>query len=98
VKTFGKLTGIFPMQLISIYCVLQNDLLNNVKFNTSSRCMPPLVATSMVSSWYPNVDGCGLQCRNPMLSDDEHNSAHKFVAIIGSVSLLCTLFTVVGAL
>jgi len=66
-----------------------------VKYNTSSRCMPPLVATSMVSSWYPNIDGCGLQCRNPMLTDAEHNNAHTFVAIVGSTSLVCTLFAVV---
>ncbi|XP_013397991.1 smoothened homolog [Lingula anatina] len=65
---------------------------SNLNFNTSSTCQAPLVATSNKDSWYEGVDGCGLQCQNPLFTDDEHRQVHIFIGVVGSLCLVLTLF------
>ena len=45
---------------------------------------------------YGDVEGCGIQCENPLFSEREHDVVHLAVAIAGSLCAACTLFTVVG--
>lgn len=50
-----------------------NNALRDVKFNTTGECLRPLVAAER---WPTDatviVDGCGVQCKDPLYTDDEH--------------------------
>lgn len=70
----------------------QNEV-QNIKFNTSGRCEAPLVRTDNPKSWYEDVEGCGIQCQNPLFTNSEHDAMHVYIAIFGSVTILCTFFT-----
>ena len=35
---------------------------------------------------YNEVEGCGIQCENPLFTDDEHRTC---VYIVGTISVLC---------
>uniref|UniRef100_A0A674EPL9 Protein smoothened n=1 Tax=Salmo trutta TaxID=8032 RepID=A0A674EPL9_SALTR len=64
-----------------------------LKFNTSGQCEAPLVKTDVQASWYKDVEGCGIQCNNPLFTDEEHSDMHAYIAVFGTVTLLCTFFT-----
>uniref|UniRef100_A0A3Q3JLR1 Smoothened, frizzled class receptor n=1 Tax=Monopterus albus TaxID=43700 RepID=A0A3Q3JLR1_MONAL len=66
-----------------------------LKFNTSGQCEAPLVKTDIQSSWYKDVEGCGIQCDNPLFTEEEHNDMHAYIAYFGTITLLCTFFTLV---
>uniref|UniRef100_A0A8B9HC78 Protein smoothened n=1 Tax=Astyanax mexicanus TaxID=7994 RepID=A0A8B9HC78_ASTMX len=70
----------------------QNEV-QKLKFNTSGHCEAPLVKTDIQASWYKDVEGCGIQCDNPLFTEEEHTDMHSYIAIFGSVTLLCTFFT-----
>ncbi|XP_028667262.2 smoothened homolog [Erpetoichthys calabaricus] len=65
----------------------------NIKFNSSGHCEAPLVRTDNPSSWYEDVEGCGIQCQNPLFTMDEHQDMHTYIAIFGSITIFCTFFT-----
>ncbi len=77
----------------SVLCV-QNEV-QKLKFNTSGQCEAPLVKTDIQSSWYKDVEGCGIQCDNPLFTEEEHNDMHAYIAYFGTITLLCTFFTLV---
>ncbi|XP_034019485.1 smoothened homolog isoform X2 [Thalassophryne amazonica] len=64
-----------------------------LKFNTSGQCEAPLVKTDIQSSWYKDVEGCGIQCDNPLFTEEEHTDMHAYIAYFGTITLLCTFFT-----
>uniref|UniRef100_A0A671YUQ4 Protein smoothened n=1 Tax=Sparus aurata TaxID=8175 RepID=A0A671YUQ4_SPAAU len=66
-----------------------------LKFNTSGQCEAPLVKTDIQSSWYKDVEGCGIQCDNPLFTEEEHDDMHAYIAYFGTITLLCTFFTLV---
>ncbi|XP_030643964.1 protein smoothened [Chanos chanos] len=70
----------------------QNEV-QKIKFNTSGHCEAPLVKTDIQASWYKDVEGCGIQCNNPLFTEEEHSDMHTYIAIFGSITLLCTFFT-----
>lgn len=70
--------------------------MQKIKFNTSGQCEAPLVKTDIQASWYKDVEGCGIQCDNPLFTEDEHSDMHGYIAIFGSITLLCTFFTLVS--
>lgn len=72
----------------------QNEV-QKLKFNTSGQCEAPLVKTDIQSSWYKDVEGCGIQCDNPLFTEAEHNDMHVYIAYFGTITLLCTFFTLV---
>lgn len=74
--------------------LLQNEV-QKLKFNTSGQCEAPLVKTDIQSSWYKDVEGCGIQCDNPLFTESEHNDMHIYIAYFGTITLLCTFFTLV---
>lgn len=51
--------------------------------------------TDIQSSWYKDVEGCGIQCDNPLFTEEEHNDMHAYIAYFGTITLLCTFFTLV---
>ena len=78
----------------SFWLFVQTSMLL-VKVNDTKSCFPPLVATTNENSWYPYVDGCGLQCENVLYTEADHAHAHIFILVTGLSCLFCTLFTVV---
>lgn len=66
-----------------------------MRFNTTGQCVSPLVPTDNPSSFYEGVEGCGLQCADPLLTAQERLQIHKMVAWGATLALLCNLFTVV---
>lgn len=65
----------------------------NIKFNSSGQCEAPLVRTDNPKSWYEDVEGCGIQCQNPLFTEAEHQDMHSYIAVFGAITGLCTLFT-----
>ncbi|KAM3832816.1 LOW QUALITY PROTEIN: protein smoothened [Vipera latastei] len=65
----------------------------NIKFNSSGRCEAPLVQTENPKSWYEDVEGCGIQCQNPLFTQKEHREMHVYIAAFSSITILCTFFT-----
>ncbi|XP_074831906.1 LOW QUALITY PROTEIN: protein smoothened [Carettochelys insculpta] len=65
----------------------------NIKFNSSGRCEAPLVQTDNPKSWYEDVEGCGIQCQNPLFTESEHLNMHSYIAVFSSVTIFCTFFT-----
>ena len=51
--------------------------------------------TDIQSSWYKDVEGCGIQCDNPLFTEEEHDDMHAYIAYFGTITLLCTFFTLV---
>ncbi|EDO40119.1 predicted protein [Nematostella vectensis] len=71
-----------------------NGTLKKLHLNESA-CKAPLVETAYKPSWYEGIEGCGIQCMNPIFSEEEHTRIHRFVAAFGTLTTVCTLFTVV---
>uniref|UniRef100_H2ZZD7 Protein smoothened n=1 Tax=Latimeria chalumnae TaxID=7897 RepID=H2ZZD7_LATCH len=65
----------------------------SIKFNSSGRCEAPLVRTDNPKSWYEDVEGCGIQCQNPLFTLGEHQDMHVYIAVFGSITIFCTFFT-----
>ncbi|KAM5172055.1 protein smoothened [Mantella aurantiaca] len=65
----------------------------NIKFNSSGQCEAPLVRTDNPKSWYEDVEGCGIQCENPLFTQKEHREMHVYIAVFSSVTIFCTFFT-----
>lgn len=80
--------------LSSLFPSWQNEV-QNIKFNSSGQCEAPLVRTDNPKSWYEDVEGCGIQCQNPLFTEAEHLDMHRYIATFGAVTGLCTLFTLV---
>lgn len=72
-------------------CSLQ---ITTLQLNESA-CKRPLVETDHQSSWYEGIEGCGIQCENPIFTSEEHTRIHRFVGAFGSLSFTCSLFTMV---
>ncbi|KAH8353315.1 hypothetical protein KR084_010256 [Drosophila pseudotakahashii] len=65
-----------------------------MKFNGTGQCLSPLVATETSASYYPGIEGCGVRCKDPLYTDDEHRQIHKLIGWAGSLCLLSNLFVV----
>ncbi|MEE6515913.1 hypothetical protein FKM82_025050 [Ascaphus truei] len=65
----------------------------NIKFNSTGQCEVPLVRTDNPKSWYEDVEGCGIQCQNPLFTEKEHREMHAYIAVFSSVTIFCTFFT-----
>nr|XP_013798618.1 PREDICTED: smoothened homolog [Apteryx mantelli mantelli] len=65
----------------------------NIKFNSSGQCEAPLVRTDNPKSWYEDVEGCGIQCQNPLFTEKEHREMHVYIAAFSSITIFCTFFT-----
>nr|CAD7401266.1 unnamed protein product [Timema poppensis] len=72
----------------------KNDV-REVKFNTSGQCEAPLVITDSSTAFYDGAEGCGVQCQDPLFTDDDTRQIHLLVAWAGTVCACFNLFTVV---
>ncbi|KAJ8021011.1 Smoothened-like [Holothuria leucospilota] len=71
----------------------QHNTFNEVELNETGGCELPLVATDNERSWYEHVEGCGVQCQNVLFTTGEHNKMHIFIAVLASLCLVLTFFT-----
>lgn len=81
--------SLFPDKCQNGYTDLKFNNLANV-----NRCMWPLVSTDDKRIWYPDFDGCSLQCHNPVFTEEQHSQVGKFIAIGAVVSIASSLFTI----
>lgn len=81
------------LDIFSANCTENSYEKKEISFDTTSRCNSPLVKTDNVKSWYSEVEGCGVQCQNPLFTEKEHEEVHIIIAVFGSLCLVCTLFT-----
>ncbi|KFM68595.1 Smoothened-like protein, partial [Stegodyphus mimosarum] len=72
--------------------------LQEVKFNTSYKCIPPLVETDNKDNWFHEVEGCGIQCQNPFFTEEEHDNNHFLIKIFAGACFAMGLFAVVTSL
>ncbi|GJQ72421.1 smo [Trypoxylus dichotomus] len=72
----------------------KNDILE-LKFNNTEMCMEPLVKTDQVESFHPDIEGCGLSCKDAYYTDNEHKQIHKLVGYCVLICIFLTLFTVI---
>ncbi|XP_060666468.1 protein smoothened isoform X1 [Drosophila nasuta] len=77
---------LFPMKC-------SNDA-REMKFNVTGKCLAPLVPADNAASYYPGIEGCGVQCKDPLYTDDEHRQIHKLIGYGGTLCLLSNLFVV----
>lgn len=71
-----------------------NNDVREMKFNSTGQCLKPLVSTDNPASYYKDIDGCGVQCKDPHFTDYEHDQIHKLVSWGASVCLVLNLFTI----
>ncbi|KAG5887266.1 hypothetical protein JTB14_015703 [Gonioctena quinquepunctata] len=71
----------------------KNDI-HEVKFNTTGFCMDPLVKTDKPEWWYPDVEGCGLKCKDSLYSENEHYQISKFIAVCASICICLNAITI----
>lgn len=71
-----------------------NNDVREVKFNITGQCLRPLVQAESSSSYFKDIEGCGLQCQNPLYTDDEHRQIHKLIAWGACICLGFNLFTI----
>jgi smoothened protein len=65
-----------------------------MKFNLTGQCLRPLVPTIDPSNSYKGIEGCGLECKDPLYTDDEHRQIRKLIGWCASVSLFLHLFAI----
>ncbi|XP_058818017.1 protein smoothened isoform X2 [Topomyia yanbarensis] len=71
-----------------------NDVREEMKFNATGQCLKPLVSADSSANYYKDIEGCGLQCKDPLFTDDEHRQIHKLIAWGAGVCLTFNLFTI----
>ncbi|KAK5641587.1 hypothetical protein RI129_010134 [Pyrocoelia pectoralis] len=91
--------GIFPdfmkcedRQLFPSMC--KNDI-HDVKFNMTGFCMEPLVRVDRADLAYPDIDNCGLQCKDVLYTDEEHRQIQKLMIYCAIICIILNLFTIV---
>lgn len=71
-----------------------NNDVRDMKFNITGQCMLPLVTTDSAASYYPDIEGCGIQCKNPLYTDDEHRQIHNLNAWGAGFCLICNALSI----
>lgn len=70
-----------------------NDV-REMKFNVTGQCLKPLVPVESTTNYYKGIDGCGLQCKDSLYTDDEHIQIHNLIGWCASLCLSCNLFCI----
>nr|XP_032519081.1 protein smoothened isoform X2 [Danaus plexippus plexippus] len=65
-----------------------------MKFNTTGKCLPPLIHTDKRHHFYEGISGCGVPCRDPLYTEDEHAQIHRLIAWGAGSCLALNLLTV----
>lgn len=90
-------TSLFPDFLKcneTLYPPKCNNEVREMKFNSTGQCIKPLVSADSVANYYRDIDGCGVQCKDPLYTDDEHRQTQEFIAWGASICLLFNIFVI----
>ncbi|XP_059620467.1 protein smoothened [Phlebotomus argentipes] len=79
----------------SVYPSKCNNDVREIKYNVTGQCLKPLIPADTSANYFGNIDGCGLECKDPLYTDDEHKQIHKFIAYGASICLVANLFAIV---
>lgn len=71
-----------------------NNDVREMKFNATGQCLSPMVPADNPANYYKDIEGCGIQCKNPMYTDDEHRQIHKLIAWGSFICLFFNVFTI----
>jgi len=69
-----------------------NNDVREMKFNLTGQCSSPLVPTLDSAHSYKGIEGCGLECKNALYTDDEHRQIRKLIGWGASLCLVLNLF------
>ncbi|XP_021947837.1 smoothened homolog [Folsomia candida] len=58
------------------------------KFNTSAKCMDPMMEVENTFNHYEGFDGCALKCEDPYFSKEDHTRASTVIWYFGVAALL----------
>ncbi|XP_014203465.1 protein smoothened [Copidosoma floridanum] len=72
----------------------KNDI-REVKFNTSGKCLDPLIHTDNQLAIFEGVEGCGMPCNDPLYTQDEKIQIHSFISWAAGLCCFFNFFTVV---
>lgn len=67
-----------------------------MKFNTTYKCIPPLIKTDNPDDWFNEVEGCGIQCQDPFFTEEEHKNTHQLILILAGICFGLTVYTTVS--
>ncbi|XP_052764261.1 uncharacterized protein LOC128206108 [Mya arenaria] len=65
------------------------------KFTTDGECVAPLISTGVEENWYGGMQGCGMQCEDPLYTPNEHKGVFILVAVVASLCVTSLLFTII---
>lgn len=71
-----------------------NNEVREMKFNATGQCMAPLVLADSTNNYYEDIEGCGVQCKDPLYTDDEHRQIQKLIGWCGLICMLCNGFVI----
>ncbi|WAR16542.1 SMO-like protein [Mya arenaria] len=66
------------------------------KFTTDGECVAPLISTGVEENWYGGMQGCGMQCEDPLYTPNEHKGVFILVAVVASLCITFVLDWKVG--
>lgn len=69
-----------------------NNDVREMKFNLTGQCLKPLVPAEDSSNSYKDIEGCGLECKDPLYTEDEHRTIRKQIGWGASICLSLHLF------
>lgn len=73
----------------------KNDI-REIKFNTSSQCLHPLVPINdNPLAVFEGVEGCGIPCSDPFYTEDEQKQIHSLIFYAAAICCMFNLFTMV---
>ncbi|CAB0012230.1 unnamed protein product, partial [Nesidiocoris tenuis] len=95
VTTYEQWPSVFRCENVTRYPSMCKNDVRELKFNTTGQCMAPLVPTDLSAWYFEGVEGCGIQCDDPMFPDHDREYIHKMVFGAASLCALFNLFAVI---
>ncbi|KAJ8680193.1 hypothetical protein QAD02_015980 [Eretmocerus hayati] len=72
----------------------KNDI-REIKFNTTGKCLSPLVPTDYALAVFEGIEGCGYPCSDPLYTYDEKIQIHSLISWLIGICCFLNFFTVV---
>ncbi|CRL01467.1 CLUMA_CG014359, isoform A [Clunio marinus] len=69
-----------------------NNDVREMKFNLTGQCLKPLVTVEDPANSYKDIEGCGIECKDPLYTDDEHRQIRQWIAWGASLCLVLHIF------
>lgn len=61
---------------------------------SSLSLVPPSDFLNLCSSQCADIEGCGIQCKDPLYTDEEHNGVHVLIAWGALACFVCNFFVI----